>query len=71
MAEELFVKCKGCYTPFPVADQLDRATFEAAAIPTTSHQCPHCGIRRPYDKGDYYFASPGEDPSPLDGLLGG
>ncbi|MDQ3978172.1 MAG: hypothetical protein M3314_01275 [Actinomycetota bacterium] len=70
MAEELLVKCKGCYRPFSVSDEIDRATFETADIPTTSHRCPHCRIRRPYDKGDYFFGSPGDDPSPLDDLLG-
>ena len=70
MAEELMVKCKGCYTAFAVPDQMDPATFEATEIPHTSHQCPHCGIRRPYDKGDYFFGSGGEDASPLDSFFG-
>ena len=70
MAEELLVKCKGCYAPFAVPDQIERATFEAADVQMTSYRCPHCGIRRPYDKGDYYFGSPGADASPLDDLLG-
>jgi RNase P subunit RPR2 len=54
----LMVKCKGCYTPFPVPDQMDERTFAEAQMPTESRQCPHCGIRRPYDKGDYFFGSP-------------
>ncbi len=57
MAETLMVKCKGCYEMFAVPDQMDRAMFESANLPTTSIQCPHCRIRRPYDKGDYFFAS--------------
>lgn len=57
MADELMVKCKGCYTPFPVPEQMDPESFAAASLPTTSIQCPHCGIRRPYDKGDYFFGS--------------
>ncbi len=71
MSEQLMVKCKGCYTPFAVPEQMDRATFETADVPMTSHQCPHCRIRRPYDKGDYFFSGGGEDPSPLDELLDG
>ncbi len=51
------VKCKGCYAPFEVPDQMDEASFAAAEISTESLQCPHCGIRRPYDKGDYFFAN--------------
>lgn len=51
------VKCKGCYMPFPVPEQMDEATFAAALLPTATLPCPHCGIRRPYDKGDYFFAS--------------
>jgi hypothetical protein len=53
-----------------VPDQMDRGTFEAADVPMTHHRCPHCRINRPYDKGDYFFGSPGDDRSPLDDLLG-
>jgi hypothetical protein len=70
MPEQLMVKCKGCYTPFPVPDQMDRATFEATQLPLTSYRCPNCRIRRPYDKGDYFFGSDDPGPSPLDELLG-
>jgi hypothetical protein len=59
------VKCKGCYTPFAVPDQMDEATFAAADIPTTPRQCPHCRIRRPYDKGDYFFGTGEEELPPL------
>ena len=55
MAETLRVKCKGCYEVFVVPDQLTRAEFASASLPTTSIQCPNCRIRRPYDKGDYFF----------------
>lgn len=57
MADELLVKCKGCYNPFPVEEQMDRESFEGAEIRQQTHRCPHCGIGRPYDKGDYYFSS--------------
>jgi RNase P subunit RPR2 len=57
MAQQLMVKCKGCYTPFTVPEQRSREEFQAASIPTTSIQCPHCRIKRPYDKGDYFFGS--------------
>jgi hypothetical protein len=66
MGEELLVKCKGCYTPFIVEEDVDRAAFEAADLPTTSYRCPHCRIRRPYDKGDYFFA--GDEPDPFGGF---
>ena len=56
MAETLRVKCKGCYDVFEVPDQLSRAEFEAATLPTAMIACPNCRIRRPYDKGDYFFA---------------
>jgi hypothetical protein len=52
---DLMVKCKGCYEEFPVPDQMDPAAFAAASLPTTMLQCPHCRIRRPYDKNDYFF----------------
>jgi hypothetical protein len=52
---DLMVKCKGCYDVFAVPDQMDEATFAAAGMPTTMLQCPHCRIRRPYDKADYFF----------------
>ena len=55
------VKCKGCYSPFAVPEQMDEATFAAAEMPMTYLQCPECGIRRPYDKGDYFFGSGEED----------
>jgi hypothetical protein len=73
VAEELMVKCKGCYRPFSMPEewQMDRATFQATDVPLTHHRCPHCGINRPYDKGDYFFGTGGpDDESPLDGLLG-
>ena len=57
MAETLQVKCKGCYEVFVVPDQMTRDEFAAASLPTTSIPCPHCRIRRPYDKGDYFFGS--------------
>ena len=47
------------YTPFAVPDQMDETSFAAAQMPTTSLPCPNCGIRRPYDKGDYFFGSGG------------
>lgn len=55
------VKGKGCYTPFAVPDQMDEAQFAAAQMPTTSLPCPECRIRRPYDKGDYFFGSSAGD----------
>ena len=55
MAETLRVKCKGCYEVFVVPDQLTRAEFASASLPTTYIQCTKCRIRRPYDKGDYFF----------------
>lgn len=55
MAAVLMVKCKGCYTPFAVPEQMDREAFAAASMGTTMIACPHCRIRRPYDKGDYFF----------------
>ncbi len=55
------VKCKGCYTPFAVPEQLDEDAFAAARMPTATLQCPHCRIRRPYDKGDYFFGSSSDD----------
>jgi RNase P subunit RPR2 len=56
MAETLRVKCKGCYEVFEVPEQMSRAELEAATMPTTSIPCPNCRIRRPYDKGDYFFS---------------
>ena len=56
MAETLKVKCKGCYEVFDAPVQLSPDEFAAASISTESHQCPHCRIRRPYDKGDYFFS---------------
>ncbi|MFP5317941.1 MAG: hypothetical protein ACLGI2_06545 [Acidimicrobiia bacterium] len=56
MAATLKVKCKGCYEVFEVPEQMSPDEFRTASMPTTSHQCPHCRIRRPYDKGDYFFA---------------
>ncbi|MEW6155418.1 MAG: hypothetical protein AB1673_15755 [Actinomycetota bacterium] len=55
MADTLYVKCKGCYQVFAVPDQMTPAEFAASPMPTTSIPCPHCRIRRPYDKGDYFF----------------
>jgi hypothetical protein len=55
--DALMVKCKGCYAAFPAPEQLDHERFTDAEFPTGSLKCPHCGIGRPYDKGDYYFAS--------------
>ncbi len=58
------VKCKGCYSRFPVPDQMDEASFAGADIPTTSLQCPECRISRPYDKDDYFFGSSTEPDLP-------
>ena len=55
MASTLMVKCKGCYEEFEAPEQMDQAGLAAARMPTTMIQCPHCRIRRPYDKGDFYF----------------
>lgn len=55
------VKCKGCYTPFEVPEQMDEAQFARASFSTTMLQCPECRIKRPYDKGDYYFGSNRDD----------
>ena len=63
VAQALMVKCKGCYTPFAVPEQMDEAAFAAADLPMTYLKCPECGIRRPYDKGDYFFGS-GEEELP-------
>jgi hypothetical protein len=60
----LQVTCKGCYSAFPVPDQLTEDEFAAADIPTRSLPCPHCRIRRPYDKADYFFGSQDEDLRP-------
>jgi RNase P subunit RPR2 len=59
------VKCKGCYAPFAVPDQMDEASFAGADIPTTSLRCPECGIHRPYDKDDYFFGSGEPDLPPF------
>ncbi len=64
MADELLVKCKGCYARFPVPDQMDEPTFARADIRTTSLRCPECGIHRPYDKADYFFGSSPEPDLP-------
>ena len=53
--ETLQVKCKGCYQVFEVPNQMSRAEFQSASLPTEYIQCPHCRIRRPYDMGDYFF----------------
>ena len=58
---ELRVKCKGCYSPFAVPQQMSEAEFAAAALPTTMVRCPACGINRPYDKGDYFFDDGGDE----------
>jgi DNA-directed RNA polymerase subunit RPC12/RpoP len=56
--EQLMVKCKGCYEPFPVPEQMDPAAFESALMGTRTYQCPHCRIRRPYDQRDHFFGTP-------------
>ncbi len=57
MSEKLKVKCKGCYEVFDPPVQMSRAELAASPMPTEYHQCPHCRIRRPYDKGDYFFGN--------------
>lgn len=62
------VKCKGCYTPFAVDGPGDPQELRDRPPTTTSHRCPSCGISRPYDAGDLYFA--GDQPGTAPGGLG-
>ena len=51
----LMLTCKTCGQVFSSGIEMDRESFDNAALAHNAEACPHCAAVHTYDKGDYRF----------------
>ena len=56
MAESLLTICRACGKTFFASIIANREHWSAQQMGNNAEWCTHCGERRHYGKGDYFFA---------------
>jgi hypothetical protein len=56
MAESLLTICRACGKTFFASITASREQWSARPLSARAEWCTHCGERRDYAKGEYFFA---------------
>ncbi len=56
MAESLLTICRACGKTFFASIIASREQWSAERVTTHAEWCTHCGERRDYGKGEYFFS---------------